>query len=97
MLDWFNEWATSYEKLEQELGTDIHVDGGGHRVLLLDAISSADPQSCLDILSDILQMRLPAAKAAPAPVAKAAAPAAAPAAAAPLRKERRSMVFCFVF
>ena len=27
-------WAHSYEKLESELGTDIHVDGGSHRVLL---------------------------------------------------------------
>ncbi|GAX82881.1 hypothetical protein CEUSTIGMA_g10307.t1 [Chlamydomonas eustigma] len=62
VLDWFNEWSTSFEKLELELGTDVHVAGGGHRQLLNNAIEHGDPQACLDLLSEILKMRLPPLK-----------------------------------
>lgn len=51
----FNEWG-SRQKLEEELGTDVHEDEGTHRLLLLDAIEGGQPQACYDVLHDILQV-----------------------------------------
>lgn len=57
VLEWFSEWAVSRERLEEELGTDIHLEEGIHRLLLQEALQEEDAEVCLDLLT-ILQVRL---------------------------------------
>jgi hypothetical protein len=59
VLDWFKEFACSKERLERELGTDVHEEDGGHRLLLQTAIKERDASVCLEFLRDVLQLRLP--------------------------------------
>lgn len=62
VLDWFNEWGWCRKRLEQELGTDVHMEGGGHQLLLQDALEHADPWACHDLLREILLVKLPPLK-----------------------------------
>eukprot|EP00195_Chlamydomonas_chlamydogama_P014301 CAMPEP_0202909660 /NCGR_PEP_ID=MMETSP1392-20130828/49958_1 /ASSEMBLY_ACC=CAM_ASM_000868 /TAXON_ID=225041 /ORGANISM="Chlamydomonas chlamydogama, Strain SAG 11-48b" /LENGTH=124 /DNA_ID=CAMNT_0049599495 /DNA_START=35 /DNA_END=409 /DNA_ORIENTATION=+ len=60
IMQWFRMWAGTVSRLEDELGTDVHLPDGEHRVLLVEAANSGDAEGCEALLRGMLQVPLPA-------------------------------------